>query len=313
MVFKNVLWNVIINPGAFSGKSLQSWAKVKNVLRTYHVSFCEFDSPTIARCHEIVSQLVKNGEERIMVVGGDGTLNQVINALLSAGSPINNIKLAVIPAGTGNDWARTHNIPNRPEKIMHMLTKGHFFEHDIGKITRKDVHTGNSYYFINMAGLGFDPEVIRRIQRTKQKRYASKLIYLKNLLMTLSAYKPVFCKLTFDDHSVETPLFTMAVGICKYNGNGMKQVPMAIPDNGLFDVVYIQPLTVWEIMSKLPLLYSGKHINYKKVHHVRTKTITIQPKGKLYAEIEGELLDEGTFELTCIEKKIKVLLPPPAG
>jgi diacylglycerol kinase (ATP) len=302
-------WNAIINPNSFRGKSLTYWSRVKSHLWERGFTFKECDSPTSEHCNDIVAHLLGEGHKNFLVVGGDGTLNEVVNALYNNSFKTDEVLLAVVPAGTGNDWSRTHNIQNTPEKIVQMFTGGEIFYHDVGRITVSNEQENISRYVINIAGLGFDAEVIRRIVNTKQPRYGSKLIYLKNLFGALSGYRPVLCRIAFDDSEVEMPVFTAAAGICRYNGHKMKQVPMAQPDDGYLDVVYIEPLTFFELMVQLPRLYSGRHVEFRKVHHQRTKSVSFFPSGKLYAEVEGELLTHGNIHIEIIPQQIRVLRP----
>jgi len=304
-----LFWNAIINPKAFKGKSLYHWAKVKGFLWENGFTFNECDSPSTDKCEKIIQQLIKDGQKHFLVVGGDGTLNQVINAVIKTDCALDDILLAVVPAGTGNDWARTHKIKDTPEAILDLLKNGIIFKHDLGKISVINDNITKAQYFLNIAGLGFDAEVILRIINKKQPRYASKLVYLKNLLLSLLHYKPVNCALIHDGIYTKIKLFTLAAGICKYNGNGMMQTPMAIADDGFLDVVYIEPLSIVEIITQLPKLFNGTHIGHKKVHHLRTKKISIMPEKTIYAETEGEIVGSGTFVIESYHKQINVIVP----
>ncbi|MDD3876486.1 MAG: diacylglycerol kinase family lipid kinase [Bacteroidales bacterium] len=302
-----LFWNVIINPKAFKGKSLNFWSKLRIFLWEKGLTLSVWDSPSIERCEEIIKLLLEKKQSNFMVVGGDGTLNEVVNALIRNKADLSKIYLAVVPSGTGNDWARTHNISKSPLKLAEMFTHGMFIKHDVGKIT---VTSGKEFierYFINIAGLGFDAEVILRVLNSKEYRYGSRFIYLKNLLLSLKHHKTIPCHFIFDNIEIDVPVFSIAAGICKYNGNGMKQVPMAVHDDGLLDIVYIEKMNLFEIMTQLPRLFLGTHVGYKKVHHIRTANIQIHPQNKMYAETEGEIVGTGSFAIECISSKINVL------
>ncbi len=302
-------WNAIINPRAFRGKSHLYWSKVKSELWEHGFTFKVCDSPSSEKCNEIVSHLVREGETNFLVVGGDGTLNEVVNALLVSGADLNQILVGVIPSGTGNDWARTHNISRKPSDIVEMFKKGRIFSHDIGKVTIISEKDEKCRYFINIAGLGFDAEVILRIQQTGQEVHNNKFIYLKNLFRALKDNRPVKCRFIFSDHEHELPIFTIAAGICKYNGNGMKPVPMADPSDGMLDVVYVEYMKGFEFYRKLPFFLKGKHIGMKKVYHVRTKHVEIIPESTMYVETEGELVGCGKFLIENTELKLRILIP----
>jgi len=301
-------WNVIINPNAYKGKCLNFWSKLRKLLWEKGYTFNVWDSPSTQKCEEIVRQLLEKQAYNIMVVGGDGTLNEVINALIRNNAELSKVFLSVVPSGTGNDWAKTHAIPNAPEKLAAMFCKGTFVKHDIGKVVIENEAGISERHFINIAGLGFDAEVILRVINSKEYRYGSRFIYLKNLFLALKNHNTIPCTIIANDKTSEVPLFTMAAGICKYNGNGMKQVPMAVFNDGLLDVVYIEAMSFWEILTQLPRLFNGSHIKHKKVHHIRTSHLKVYPQKQMFAETEGEIAGSGCFNIYCLNDKINVLV-----
>jgi len=304
-----LFWNVIINPNALNNKNTSLWELVKLKLSNKGYTFNEFFSPSQKKCEEIVSKLIKEGHTNFTVVGGDGTLNEVVNALLKSASFSENILLALIPSGNGNDWAKTHNISTGTSALVDMFLFGEVRPHDIGKVIVNKNGILSERYFINIAGLAFDAEVIIRVNKSLKYSFGNKFIYLKNLFLSLLSNKPIDCGFILNDTTFEMPVFSIAVGICKYNGGGMMPVPMADPHDGLLDVVIIEPMNLFEILTQLPKLYKGKHIGYKKIHHYRTFNISIAPKQTMFAEVEGEIVGDGTFEIMSVPQKVNVLVP----
>jgi len=300
-------WHAILNPNSLIGGNPGLWHRTKQLITQMGHIITEWESPSKEVCDIIVSKILNEKPANIIVVGGDGTLNQVVNSIMNYDEAKNEILLALIPAGTGNDWARTHHIPRRAGKLAEMFFNGEFFNHDIGRLSTSGEIGQSVLYFINIAGFGFDAEVIKRVQENPSAK--NKWVYVKTLLAALADNMPVSCRLITDTGINEAFVFTLAAGICKFNGNGMKMVPMADPGDGKLDVVYIEPMTRWEIITQLPFLFMGKHISFKKVHHQQTRFLEIIPQGKLLAETEGEMAGVGNFKVTCLKNQLKILRP----
>lgn len=305
----NAVWQAIINPNACNQKENNLWVQVKEALNATEISVEEHMAGSGMACEKIVMQLLSAGQKKIIIVGGDGTLNEVVNALLKSNYSLDEVLLALVPSGTGNDWARTHNIIPSSLSIVNLLKNGKVLQHDVGKVEIINGEKHNIRYFVNMAGFGFDAEVILRMNKSVTPLFAGRFTYLKNLFLTLVHHKSVNYSLKVDEQSFNGKIFSVVVGICKYNGGGMKQVPMANFNDNLFDVVLIEPMNIFEIISQLPKLYKGTHINYKKMHHFRGSRVIIEPKGKVYGEAEGEIIGNGLFEISPAREKIKFLVP----
>ena len=303
-------WNVIINPNALNYRKNNLWEIVKHGLTGKGYTFNEFLSPSQERCEVLISTLIDEGQTNYIVVGGDGTLNEVVNAFLKSKNASDNFVLALIPCGTGNDWARTHNIQHNADALVNMFLEGKVISHDIGKVISRKNGQQFERFFINIAGLAFDAEVILRMNKSVKMLYGNKFVYLKNLFISLLYNKPIRCKFFLNDNTTFVkPVFSIAVGICKYNGGGMMQVPMANPHDGLLDMIIIEPMNLHEIIVQLPKLYTGTHIGYKKIHYYKTSCVTIEPEHKMFAEVEGEIVGDGAFEIKSAAQKVKVLVP----
>ncbi len=302
------LWNVIINPTTLKGASIKSWKKIATSLIYEGCEFIEWTTKEKNNATRITEKLLHDGVRQIMIVGGDGTLNEVVNGVMLSGISPEEVVLCLIPSGTGNDWARSHGIKRNASLILKLLNQKKVVMHDVGLVRSIRNCDTNSRYFINIAGFGFDASVIKRIQESRKYKVGNGFIYIKNLLLTLFRYKSVNCVIEIGNKTIEKSIFSIAIGICKYNGNGMKQVPMAKYDDGLFDIIIIEQMSVLQILSQIPKLFSGKHINHPKVHHYQGNRIRILSKGRFFAEVEGELLSEGVYDIENCNEKIGVLI-----
>ncbi len=302
-------WHVLLNPNAENFGQNYSWDGIKKMLLPENFVFQEHVAPTRESCHEIIASLKNENARYFIIVGGDGTLNEVVNALYNNAYNTTQVVLALIPSGTGNDWARTHRLPATERELSRLFLDGKIIPHDVG-IVCANTATGNQQrYFINIAGFAFDAEVIQRVNKSPLPQKGNKMVYLKNLFLSLLSNKPVRCRLRVDEQVHEKDVFSLAVGICRYNGGGMMQVPMADFSDGVFDIVLIEPLNLFEILTQLPKLYKGTHITYKKIHHYKGREIEIVPQRHIPAEVEGELAGEGAFTVKPALSAINVLVP----
>ncbi|OQA01967.1 MAG: putative lipid kinase YtlR [Bacteroidetes bacterium ADurb.Bin408] len=302
-------WHVIHNPNAVNFGKYYTWEAIKEILLKNNFVFQEHLAPNQISCHEIIAGLKNENIRHFVVIGGDGTLNEVVNALYNNGYNTSDVVLALIPSGTGNDWARTHNIRARNKELADMFLKGKIVQHDVGVVSVTTGTKNQQRYFVNIAGFAFDAEVIQRINKTSKPQKGNKMLYLKNLFLSLLNNKPVQCRLRVDDYTFEKNVFSLAVGICRYNGGGMMQVPVADFRDGFFNVVLIEPLNLLEIFIQLPKLYKGTHINYKKIHLFKGREIEIVPQRNIPAEVEGEIVGEGVFIIKAAPAYINVLVP----
>jgi diacylglycerol kinase (ATP) len=304
-----LFWHVIINPVALRGGSLEFWKEISTLLVNQGLSFKEWHTTSKNDATNIAQNLIKDGAASIVVVGGDGTLNEVVNGIMQCGEQAKNVTLAVLPAGTGNDWSRTHRFPKKMNEIASMFLSGAVIGHDIGVVKPISNRELASRYFINIAGLGFDAAVIERVHRARKFKVAKGMVYVKHLILSLLNYQSVNCKLVFDHEEVNKPVFSIAAGICKYNGNGMMPVPMADPTDGLLDVVVIEKMKTWQLLTQIPALFKGTYIKHPKVSHYRVKAMSVFPESLFLAEVEGELIGEGSFCIEIAPQKINVLVP----
>lgn len=233
-------WLVIVNPNAGNGKGSKDWHIISDLLKKenlpHSVRFTE------RKGHAIIFTLegIAAGYRNIVTVGGDGTLNEVVNGVFTGNTcPATDITLALIPVGTGNDWGRMFGIPLDYEKAVKIIGEGKNMLHDIGMIRYSDALSDTKRYFINIAGLGFESIVVKRTNIQKDKGHSGKLIYFYNLLMSLLSYKNTRAEINIDGKSIMADVFSINVGNGKYCGGGMRQTPDALPNDGFLDVTII--------------------------------------------------------------------------
>ncbi len=293
-------WFVIVNPNAGRRKGEKDWLEIARLLTEAGLEFtCVFtDAPNHAV--KLSKRYIEAGFRKILVVGGDGTLNEVINGVFNQRSYApDEIIIAMIPVGTGNDWGRTFGIPAGYKEAIDVIVNNKTFRQDIGKVTYFKNEKSVCRYFINMAGIGFDALVAKKTNRQKQAGKGGPLSYLINLFTSLIAHKSTVTKLIIDDKPVDEDIFTMSVAICQYNGGGMMQAPGAIPDDGLFDITVITRVSRMTVIRNVAKLYDGSFVKLKQVKQFRGKVVKVNAHPPLYLETDGESLGHTpmTFEI----------------
>lgn len=306
-------WYIIINPEAGSKKTQADWPGIRKILESY-----DFDMEcVITEYQNHATELVKNaiqdlGFSNIISVGGDGTLNEVINGVfLQDRLNPDKVTVGVISVGTGNDWVRMHNIPQDYHEQIKVIMKNNTFMHDVGIVSYLQHDVEKLHYFVNIAGMGFDAFVAKKTNIAKQKGGAGAFTYLFNLIKCLFQFTYNYMEIDKDDKRIFAGnVFTMSIGICKYNGNGMMQLPFAIADDGLFDVTVIRKASRWKIVKNIKNLYDGSFIKMKEVETFTGEqfTITAVPQKSVFLETDGETLGHSPLLFKILPRAAKFIV-----
>lgn len=307
--FNDYKWHVIVNPNALSAKCKIYSKTVAQTLEELKIPHTKHVADKCNAGIAVVKDLCQQGERYFIAVGGDGTVNEVVNGVFQSGVPTEEVYIAVIPLGTGNDWTHSHQYPSAYIKTMYSLDQAFFIKHDVGLVqTITNQQTVNQRYFINIAGFGFDAAIASRVNETKSKVF-SKTVYLLNLLRVLFTHKAQKIKITTDTTSFTENIFTFAVGICQYNGNGMRQLPMANPVDGILNTAIIKDISPFEVIRNVKNLYSGLHIKALKDKVVVLDStfveITVDPH--VLGEVEGELLQKGNYRISILPRSVNMM------
>ncbi|OQA85669.1 MAG: putative lipid kinase BmrU [Bacteroidetes bacterium ADurb.Bin234] len=301
-------WQVIINPNALSEKCLAYWVDVEKQLGKLGIPYRHHIADESTFGIKKVEELCKKGERYFIVVGGDGTINEVINGIFISGVNPEEVYVSVFPLGTGNDWTRTHAYPSSYSDTILSFQEAKFIKHDVGLVECvKDNLLIEKRYFVNIAGFGFDAEVIEEVNKNKSKLF-TKTVYILSLLKVLLRHKNKKNLIKLDNESINDEIFTLAVGIGQYNGNGMRQVPTANPVDGLFDVAVVRKISPLKVIKNVSKLYDGTHIKVLKEASVsQSKTVEIKSSPYCRGEVEGELLPLADYRISIIPRAVNMM------
>lgn len=263
----------------------------------FHIHY--FESRNIDELKSIIASCFVKKLTEYIVLGGDGSLHHLINALIDQGGDLNSFKIGVIPMGTGNDWLKNFNY-NSKEAILGTIARGETRKIDLGRIQFQD---STSRYFINISGVGFNGAVIQNIARFK---FLGKWAYYAALLYSFACYKSKRLKFAIDGNLYSENTFVLTIGIGKYAGGDMLLCPNAEIDDGLFDVNLIRGISKWKLFRNILRLKDGSYLNHLDCVSLRAKSIDILENDFLEVEADGEFLGKGAKRFEMLKESINI-------
>lgn len=304
-------WLVIVNPNAGKRKGEKDWPEISALLTENGFEFVHESTAHRGHAVTITENYIRQGFRKIIVVGGDGTLNEVVNGIfLQEEVATSDIMVGMIMVGTGNDWGRMYNLKVKYKKAVRALKKQRIFLQDAGVVKYYDGDNEKTRYFVNIAGIGYDAFVVMMTNKTREQGGGGQMAYLANLVKGLFRYHHSYLDIEVDGVSVyKGKVFSMSVGICKFNGGGMMQLPFAIPDDGLLDITIFKNVTKLTVIRHLKKLFSGTFtkLPFVQVHRGKTVSIISTNNGNSQLETDGESLGQTPFIFTVIPKSVKVI------
>jgi diacylglycerol kinase (ATP) len=254
-------------------------------------------------------------EGLLLVAGGDGTINDVVNGLGRAGFP-EGVTLGILPAGTGNDLAATLAIPEDPELAEGVIRQNRERRLDVARVRSEGI---GERFFINVATGGLGAEISNANDEELKKRWG-KLSYLRASLEVARNFEVRDLSLYFDGEVHQVQAVNIAVGNCRYTGGGWPATPKANPEDGLLDVVVIETLGAAELFDLAPaVLAESTYLDKEGVLFVRAKEVRIetQPLG-LEFTADGEVIGNEPARFSVLPRTLKVIVgpdyvPEPAG
>ncbi len=289
----------LVNPAAAAGRTLRWWRRAWPVL--------EHDFPgarSIVLRPDPQEQLaaLPAGELFLVGVGGDGTHHSLVNSFLEH-DLLCRITYAPLPFGSGNDWCRTLRIPRHILMWTQAIRRGQTIDHRIGELTFGEAE--RKRYFINVAGLAYDAEVVRRAEQLPLKR---RLLYPLLTAGYLAGYTPPRLRLQYGGQTVTGRFHTINLGIGRYNGGGMRLVPQADPVANTLALTYAVDLPLSRIVANGWRFYTD---TIGRVEGVTTTHAThLRIDGSTGLEADGEYLGSGPVEARLSDHRLRVLVGP---
>lgn len=295
---------LIVNPIAGSGKTTRTWPHIKELLQSQGLDFDYALTEAAGHAVELAKAAANRGCKLVVSVGGDGTINEVVNGLYEADS-LKEVMLGIVSTGTGADYIRTLGIPRAYDQACKLFLQPKTRVVDIGIIE----FTGNQSkrIFVNFAGLGFDAEIVKATTKTF-KATGAMASYLLGLLFTLVSYQNKEVSIMVNGEVEERKIVTILMGHGRYAGGGMMTTPHADPSDGLFDVLIVDNMTKPDLLQSLPRIYKGTHLTHPKVSVKRVSEIEIHPKQKMCIQADGDLIGEAPARFRVLPSALTVVV-----
>ncbi|MDR0763388.1 MAG: diacylglycerol kinase family lipid kinase [Bacteroidales bacterium] len=285
------MWQIIINPKSGKKvlqKQLNYLFKILDKKGIVHNStYTQYAGHATV----IARDLIETGFHNILVVGGDGSFSEVVNGIFSAqyeqGVDTSKIKIAILPHGTGNDWARFWGLTRNYKDAVEVFLEGFTRLIDVGQVTYHCGRKEKKHYFVNSVGFGLDQKVVHEVNRLKYFLGSHSILYFLALINAVFTYKSRRVKISTDSETFEDKVFTMNIGNGCYSGGGMKQNPTAVPYDGSFDAMFASPPTFKDIVTAMPLVFNGKLTQHRVIHTLHSSEIRLEADGFFPFEADG--------------------------
>lgn len=300
-------WYIIVNPTSGMGKAKRNWKKINVLLDKYELDY-EFVFSEYSK-HEtvLVKEAIKKGYRKIVSVGGDGTLFNILNGVMTQEfiNPVD-IEIGVIPIGTGNDWTRSHKIPRNFEKAIQIIKVGKTVKQDVGYIEL--LNENKSAYFNILAGSGFVGHVVHKTTKIKK---VGPLAFALGTLLSLAGHKLNTLKIHINDEIIDTKSLLTIVGNLKYTGGGMQLTKNPNSLDGLLDVTIAKHISKPTIVGNIFNLFNGKIVNHRLVSNYKTDKLKIEIEDNTdsFVIADGEMLGKGGYQVELIPLAVTYIVP----
>jgi diacylglycerol kinase (ATP) len=304
---------LVLNPASAGGRTHRNWPAIRAALGSAGVTFDLHRTTAEGDATHAVRDALAGGYRTIVVVGGDGTLNEAVNGFFdSAGDPIGGeASIALLPSGTGGDFRRVARIPSGLDAAARLIASGSKRSIDVGRV---DFADGKRRFFVNIADCGMGGEVVARINRSAHKRggVRGSAMFLGASLATLWGYTSRVARVEVDGVTSERDVRSVVIANGRYFGGGMRVAPDAELDDGRFDVVIIGETGRTRALTGIPSLYRGRHVRRREVevHRARVVRVSCEAAPMLF-DVEGEQVGTTPATLTCLPSAIRLCAPAP--
>jgi YegS/Rv2252/BmrU family lipid kinase len=300
---------VIVNPHAGRRRVAQEVPELERTLRARGLPYRLLRTEGRGDATRFAREALEAGGRFVVAVGGDGTVNEVVNGMLDeGGSPIReDAVLGVVAAGSGCDFIRTFGLPGDASRACLHLTGDNTYPLDVGRITYATVGGGTaSRHFVNVAEAGLGAAVAARAERMSPRLGQAK--YFVGFWLVLPRFRLATVRVQADRRVYEGPAYLVVVGNAQYYGGGMRISPRSYPGDGVLDLlVFKGPKS--DSFTMLPKIYRGEHLPHDHVEELRARhELTIEADRPLPIEADGEVLGTTPAKIEVLARPIQMKL-----
>ena len=315
-------WLAIVNVFAASKKAGSVWKMAAACLEEAGVAYkAEFTGGKY-NAAELSKKAAERGYRKFIAVGGDGTIHDVLNGIAEyageAEVSLSDFTLSVIPVGSGNDWVKSVGLSADIRQAVASIAAGVTGVQDVVKVSVLDgidlsAEPLSVSYMSNVGGVGLDARVCEIVNRKKERGRRGKKLYVSALIYCIRHRVPIRAKVVCDGQMIFSGRYlSMAFGVGKYSGGGMRQTPEAVLDDGLLDITIIPDIPIWTIAKEVYKLFTGNFLTIKEVIPAKCREVFILPESEADAEpveVDGEVVGRAPVKMEVLEQQINIIKP----
>jgi YegS/Rv2252/BmrU family lipid kinase len=295
----------LVNPASAGGSTGKRWPELAHRAAALGLAGDALISEEPGGLTSLAREAIAGGAERLVVVGGDGSVNEVVNGLAGA----SDVEVAVIARGTGWDFVRTHGIPRDLEQAVDIALRGEIRAIDLGLVTfRTWAGAESRSHFANVASAGISGAIAQRANETS-KALGGKISYYWSTLAVFVRWQTGEMRITVDEESRAGKIIDVLVANGRYLAGGMMMLPEAEPDDGLFDVLVIGDVTKRDLLVTLPKSYRGKHLPHPRLEVLRGRVVTVDADEPLPIELDGEQPGTTPARFEVVPRALRLRVP----
>ena len=291
-----------INPISGTGSKILLPEIIKNKTAARNIPFEILPTESSGEYPWLKAKIITEKITDVIVCGGDGTVNQIANALMGTG-----VNIGIVPMGSGNGLAFAAKIPKRTHKALDIVFAGHAIDVDSFYINKK--------FSCMLSGLGFDAQVAHDFAKQQKRGLAT---YIKQSIKNFFTAKPYLFELILDGRKISKEAFFISFANSNQFGNNFTIAPQASLHDGLLDIVVVNKMSklrmIWAILKQVSIgqvrMYEDKKYRHHDIHYFQTKKITINNPQLAPLHIDGDPAETAAvIEIEVIEKAFKLLIP----
>ncbi|HEX6680796.1 MAG TPA: diacylglycerol kinase family protein [Gaiellaceae bacterium] len=295
----------LVNPASDNGATGRRWPEIANRAAAAGLTGDALVSERPGQLTELAREAAEGGAELLVAVGGDGTVNEVVNGIAGRAG----VELAIVPRGTGRDFVRTYVISHRVDDAIRTAVEGRTREIDLGRARfRSWQGKTTEAYFANIASAGMSGAIAKRANETS-KALGGRASYLWATFAVFAGWRTSEISVEADGEVRRSPMHLVVVANGRYFGGGMMITPDADPDDGVFDVLVIGNLTKRDLLLTLPKTYFGRHLPHPKAELLRATTVEIETKEPMPVELDGEQPGTTPVRFEVVPRALRLRVP----
>ncbi len=295
----------LVNPASANGSTGRRWPELARRAAAAGLEGATLFSERQGHLAELAREAALDGAELLVVVGGDGSVNEVANGLAGLGRQP---EVAIVPRGTGWDFSRTFGIPRKVDDAVRIALEGDVRTIDVGRASYRAWDGSDATAsFANVASAGMSGAIAKRANETS-KALGGKASYLWATFAVFSGWEATEIEVVVDDVRRTGRMFDVVVANGRFFGGGLQICPEAQPDDGLFDVLTIGDVTKRDLVQTMPKMYRGTHLPHPKAELLRGSSVTVTSETPLPIELDGEQpgTTPVTFEVAAAALRLRV-------